>query len=257
MRTLTNAELLALWERGRMLHPIDQGLLAVHAAFPESSTERIADWPLGRRNRALAELRCACFGPRLQGWIACPQCDDKLEFELDARTIAAPAPLYEDGPIVVHGQAFRLPSSRDLASIAGETDASAAVNKLLERCRIESALEDTAGQPLEAGSEGGTEDRTEKSTGTWTEEQWDAVGERMAQADPVAEILLSFVCPVCGGRCQESLDLPSFLWAEMEGQAKRLLLDIHTLASAYGWTEAEILALSATRRGCYLEMVHA
>jgi hypothetical protein len=51
----------------------------VHAAFPESRRESIADWPLGRRNRALAELRCATFGRWLRGWTACEQCGEKLE----------------------------------------------------------------------------------------------------------------------------------------------------------------------------------
>ena len=43
----------------------------------------------------------------------------------------------------------------------------------------------------------------------------------------------------------------------MEAHARRLLLDVHQLASAYGWSEMEILSLSATRRNAYLEMVRA
>ena len=42
-------------------------------------------------------------------------------------------------------------------------------------------------------------------------------GEKMAAADPLAEIVLTFHCPVCEGTCQESLDLPTFLWAETGG----------------------------------------
>jgi hypothetical protein len=34
-------------------------------------------------------------------------------------------------------------------------------------------------------------------------------------------------------------------------------MDVHALASAYGWSEREILALSDTRRRLYLEMVSA
>jgi hypothetical protein len=32
---------------------------------------------------------------------------------------------------------------------------------------------------------------------------------------------------------------------------------VHTLASAYGWSESEILALSDARRRLYMEMVNA
>src|SRR5579859_3828983 len=87
MRTLSDHQLLGLWETGRSLHPIDQGLLALRAAYPETAHGDAADWPLGKRNRALAALRSAWFGPRLSGWAACPECGDKLEFELDARTL--------------------------------------------------------------------------------------------------------------------------------------------------------------------------
>ena len=67
----------------------------------------------------------------------------------------------------------------------------------------------------------------------------------MALADPLAEIMLHFDCPACGTSFDESLDLAAFLWAEIEGQAKRLCCEVHTLASAYGWSETEILSLSA------------
>jgi hypothetical protein len=35
------------------------------------------------------------------------------------------------------------------------------------------------------------------------------------------------------------------------------MLDVHTLASAYGWSESEILSLNPARREFYLEMVRA
>jgi len=79
----------------------------------------------------------------------------------------------------------------------------------------------------------------------------------MAAADPLAEIRLTFDCPVCGDAFEDDLDLPTFLWAEMAARAKRLLSEVHLLASAYGWSEAEILGLSPVRREFYLGMVGA
>ena len=35
----------------------------------------------------------------------------------------------------------------------------------------------------------------------------------------------------------------AFVWAEVESRARRVLWEVHTLASAYGWSEAETLAL--------------
>src|SRR5260370_34989765 len=90
MRNLTQADFLELWETGRSLHPLDQGVLAVVAAFPEVK-ESVADWPLGRRNRALAELRCAAFGGSLRGWTACQTGGGKLEFDWAGRALAEAA----------------------------------------------------------------------------------------------------------------------------------------------------------------------
>jgi len=72
----------------------------------------------------------------------------------------------------------------------------------------------------------------------------------------MAEILVTLSCPVCGSECNQSLDIAAFLWEEIEARAKRLLMEVHALASAYGWTEKEILSLSECRRASYLEMVH-
>src|ERR1035441_7044618 len=121
MHTMSQAEFLALWETGRSLHPLDQGVLAVQAAFPELK-ENIADWPLGRRNRALAELLCSMFGSSLRGWTTCRQCREQLEFQLDCETLTV-----GDGParqqrLVVGGLSYRLPTTRDLAAVAAEQD---------------------------------------------------------------------------------------------------------------------------------------
>ena len=51
------------------------------------------------------------------------------------------------------------------------------------------------------------------------------------------------------------MDILSFLWAEVDSLAKRLLCDVHILAWAYGWREKDILALSEFRRRYYLDCV--
>src|SRR4051794_13064168 len=87
MRTFSSVDFLELWECASALHPLDHGLFALSAALPELPCDVLADWPLGRRNRALAELRCRHFGPVFKGWIACPQCAERLEFEIDGRAL--------------------------------------------------------------------------------------------------------------------------------------------------------------------------
>jgi hypothetical protein len=148
-----------------------------------------------------------------------------------------------DTVVSVLGRSFRLPTSRDLARIAVQAGERDAAPQLLNLCLVgrEAAegLEDTG--PAKA----------------WSEEELELIGSRLAQADPLAEILLDFQCPACQESFEEALDLASFFWSELEGRARRLLLDVHALASAYGWSEAEILALSQPRRNFYLRQVQA
>jgi hypothetical protein len=91
----------------------------------------------------------------------------------------------------------------------------------------------------------------------WSREDMDELSKKMNEADPLAEILLSFACPACAAMREQALDLPEFLWAELESFVKRMLSEIHVLASCYGWNEAEILALSESRRAMYVQMVQA
>jgi hypothetical protein len=261
MRSLSDSDLLHLWEGGLRRHPLDRALLALGAVFPETPYERLADWPLGRRNKALVELRCSCFGQNLQGWIACAVCGEKLEFELDGRTIADAGRSEDersrsdrqDEPVVVNHISFRLPTSRDLAQVAAETDPRLAAIRIVESCRLASERS----SETQTGHRDTSAPVNDSRRESWSDEELEEIGERMALADPLAETRLTLHCPKCENDWEETLDIVSFLWTEIEARARRLLLDIHTLASAYGWTEAEVLSLSENRRARYVEMVQS
>lgn len=229
MRTLSSTELVAVWERGQSLHPVDRGLLVLGAALPDVPYASLADWPVGRRNRTLAEWLCTSFGPRLPGWTTCERCGEKLEFELDAPALLEVALTDPDARVEVAGHAFRLPSSRDLALIAREADSKDLVTRLVEACRLD-----------------------HDDVRALSPEEVDELGEQLALADPLAETRLTLCCPQCEAEWEETLDLTAFAWAEVESRAKRLLLEVHLLASAYGWSEAEVLAVSEPRRAFYL-----
>jgi hypothetical protein len=230
MKTLTSSDFLDLWERGVGLHPLDQGLLILGSGLPGTSCDSMADWPLGRRNAALAGLRCACFGSSVQAWTACEKCGAKLELDLDGRSLADGSRVSE--PIAARGYTFRLPTTRDLAAAARGQGSDSAVVRLLDSCCFE------AGEP----------DR-------WSEEDVEEIGQKMALADPMAEILLTLTCPECKSECRSALDIAGFFWEEIAARAKRLLREVHDLASAYGWTEREVLSLNEHRRALYLGMV--
>jgi hypothetical protein len=233
MRAFSTSEVLDLWDRGVRLHSLDRSLLALSTVCP-SQSEDCADWSLGRRNRALFELHASGFGPHLRGWSACPHCGEKVEFDIDGAllTTTTPADSFRDG-VMIRGERYRLPTSRDLAGVLSGDLETVAV-RLLERCRI-----------------------GDGSVSEWNEVALRDAEEILAAADPLAETQLALDCPSCARQWNDILDIGSFVWAEIESSARRLLLEVHTLASAYGWSEGETLSLSAARRASYMRMVQA
>ena len=236
MRALSNVDFLSLWEAGHRLHSLDRGVLAARALLAEPGEESVADWPLGRRNEVLAQFHNQYFGAALQGWTECERCGEKLEFTVDCRSLIERQQGRSEQPVIVGDSVFRVPTSRDLARVAGEPDASSAAMRLAELCRI---------------------DGTSDGEASWSHKEMEELSEKMSEADPLAEIMLSFACPACEAMREQTLDLPEFLWAELEAFVKRILNEIHILASCYGWSEAEILALSEGRRAIYVQMVQA
>jgi hypothetical protein len=228
---MTAAEMLSFWETASRLCPLDGGVLAVAAAGVPPA--QAADLPLGERNRALAQLYCAHFGGTLDGFTQCGACGEKLEFQFDVRQVAEAPALASQEWVAVGRWKFELPSSRAVAMAVNAGEPAQAGQRLLAHCMRE---------PLE-------------SEPCWSDEEIEAIEARLAEADALAEIRVGFACPQCGHGFEEALDLESFLWSEIEELARQLFDDIHLLASAYGWTEQEVLALSPVRRSAYVQRI--
>jgi hypothetical protein len=236
---LSAARLLEIWERGAAWHPLDQALLVVQTADSDGPAEDPSEWTIGRRDRRLLEIRRDTFADRIDGCAECPACRSSLEFELSCASLIE-LQLSETRPerTVEHDGMpwlMRAPNSRDLAVIALEPDLHSARTALLARCA----------RPV---NEDGPR------TGAWTESQQVALGEALADLDPLAEILIDLTCQACGHTWQCLFDIATFLWSEIRARSRRLLQDIDVLARTYGWTESEILRLSDRRRGLYVQM---
>jgi hypothetical protein len=240
VRAPAAAELLEVWERSAAFGPPERADALLMLALPG---EPAAAPPLGERNARLLELRELLFGGELEGLAACPDCGEAVEYSLSAETLrggdvevgADLLTLAEDGWEI----SFRLPTGDDLRAAASAGDVDGARLALLERCVVSAVA-------------GGREQPAFRLP----EHVVAALGERLAAADPQAETLLSLTCPACGGAWSIAFDAGAWLWTELESWARRTVLDVHALASAYGWSEAEILALGP-RRELYLELVQA
>ena len=242
MRALTTTALLAAWERGLSQSPTQRALTLVALACAEMPAERLAALSIGERDAHLLSMRESAFGPEMSGTVACPACSQQLELNFTVADMRMAAPPDMALPaMLTRGEyevEFRLPNSDDVAALGAEMDASANKRRLLERCLLSARR----------NGEAITVDRLPA-------ELVAAVSERMAATDPQGDVQLSLNCPDCGHCWEAPMDIVSYLWTEIHAWATRLLRDIHALASAYGWREAEILALGPWRRQAYLEMI--
>jgi hypothetical protein len=247
MRGLSGSELLEVWERSLGQPDVERALTLLAAAFPENSREELASLGIGRRDALLLGLHETMFGPALNIYAECPHCAEGLEFAVDSSDIRSAAKatrttIEVEQPhellTACYRLRFRLPDSMDLRAAAGCENAMEARRLILRRCVLEAQHGEAA-----IGSE------------ELPEPVITCLSTHLAQCDPQAEILFDLECPGCNHRWQTILDIASFLWQEINALARHLLHEVAILARAYGWRERDILAMGATRRQRYLEMV--
>jgi hypothetical protein len=227
--------LLDAWEQAVPQPAPARALTLLTAAWPERSAAEWASMSIGERDRNLLRLREELFGSRLEATAVCPGCAERIELNFTTRDIGAFEPAL---PVAVESLRveaagceviYRLPTSADILAASGAED-------LLRRC-----VEMAHCGPITA----------------LPEEVVSAVVAGMSRADPQAEVRIAIECPWCLYQWSSLFDILSFLWGEIEDWAQRILLEVHTLASAYGWSERDIVAMSARRRRMYLDMVGA
>ncbi len=81
------------------------------------------------------------------------------------------------------------------------------------------------------------------------------LAEALSAWDPLVAFTVSCQCPVCGVDNDVQLDLESIALARLDARQRALLRDVHQLASHYGWTESEVLAIAPARRARYLALI--
>lgn len=223
--------------------PAERGLELLALASPETPAGDLGALTVGESSRRLLDLRALLFGRELHGLDDCPQCDEPVAFSAAGNDISSkPAPVAaESMELGADGfeLRFRVPTGADLVAISRERDTTAARARLLELCVLES-----------------TRDGVDTPVETLPEALTEALASSMAEADPQGDVELELACPACGHAWRANFDIASFLWAELDSWSRRTLDDVHVLASVYGWSESEILALGP-RRQLYLERVGA
>ncbi|MDF0677322.1 MAG: hypothetical protein P0120_23745 [Nitrospira sp.] len=244
MSSLSARSLLAVWERGASESPVVQALSLLAAAVPKTEISDLERLPIGRRDALLLTLREQLFGSRVQTVVVCPKCHDNLDLAFHVDQIRVPVECKSDedrgecvSDVDDYRVTFRLPASEDLLAVMNEKEPTAAKQLLLKRCLL---------RVLHHDGETTTDLPNSVARG---------VIEQMALADPQGDVQLAVTCGVCGHQWEAIFDIVSFVWHEISAWTKRVLREVHILASAYGWAESDILGMSAWRRQCYLDMV--
>jgi hypothetical protein len=231
MHHCSEAEWLALWERGSRWHPIDRALLLCAVVRDDVEPEALADLPIGAVHEALLRLRRELSGGTLHAFAPCPACAERVELTIEIDDLLARGGTGAAGIWEGFGLRMRSPTSRDLAAVAGKRDLERAALELLRRC-CDAAFDD---------------ERLVLHR--------DAIESGVESLDPLACIETAFACAACDRRSSIALDIGALLWSEVATAAHAVFAEIHALASAYGWTESEILALGRERRAAYLRQV--
>jgi hypothetical protein len=224
---LTEAELLATWEDGLDKTPTVRASQLAAAASGADPTD-IARLPLGSRDRLLFDLRESCFGTDLCCEVDCPACAQRLEIEITTTQLCQePAATATSDVVTPEGTVVVRPvTGADLVDL-DETDRRRAV---IRRCVLDTTTE-------------------------LSDAVVEAVAARLPDLDPQADLGISLSCEGCGHEWEDRFDIASFVWTELDTYARRLMYEVHVLALAYGWSEAESLAVSPHRRRLYIEAV--
>ena len=166
-----------------------------------------------------------------------PQCGEPLEVALSIDALLAAAPDDEGaaGPVRIpladaRTAALRRPIGRDLRAwhrtpYATRRDAVAA---MLDTLLVEGSL---------------------------TPDDEPMVADAMAAQDPLVAFAASCACPACGVACDHAVDLEAAVLVRLGARRRALLREVHMLASRYGWTESEVLAVAPARRAQYLALI--
>lgn len=167
-----------------------------------------------------------------------PGCGERFEADLPIEELAARAPADSDAPLRIdlhdgRSATLRLPTGGDLrdwgaAPHANSVDAVDAVSGVIASLRIAGDL-----QPGDAA----------------------ALAEAIAAHDPLVAFSVACTCPACGAEDELPLDLEGLALQRLAQRQQALVRDVHRLASRYGWTEAQALAVPPRRRARYLELI--
>jgi hypothetical protein len=205
----------------------------------------VPDATVADRDRLVAGLYAHAFGDQIESRVDCAACAQQFEFgfslsqllqNLDERARAGaerflPAGAGAEGFYELGGGIrFRLPTVADERALAEQRRDGPPGAALLERC-VRMDAGPASAIPIEA------------------------VETAMEALAPLLSLDLPVRCALCNEAQAIEFDLLAFLRAAFRRERPLLMREIHTLASAYRWSFAEIVGLPREQRRAQVEII--
>jgi hypothetical protein len=201
--------------------------------------KRVSDLCVADRQYLMLRLAAMLYGEQVWLNVACGHCNVLFDVEMRRCDL----PLKEAGQgfpqVTLHMKEWvielRVPTGADQERIATQSDEEA-MQQLLQSC-----IRSVNGEPPDR-----------EFINNLSESDIDAIDQALDEISPAVCDQLLVTCPECGREQRAELDHYNF--AGLDG---RFFYDeVHTLASHYHWSEAEILDLPKARRRMYLDMIN-
>jgi hypothetical protein len=215
------ATLLSAWEAAAGLPRAARGAALVAAAGLAEDLDAALDLPISEAAALGIRVHAEAFGGTVDGVLDCQACGQELDVAVPLTELGAEA----GGTATVGDLLVRAPTTRELLEARDGDD-------LLGRC--------VSGDPASLDDE--------------LRAAVDAAAEELAGP---AAIVVRAECPECGATASAPLDPGALLWERVTAAVPTALAEVAELASAFGWSEREVLALSPLRRRAYLELARS
>ena len=227
----------------RLCNEILARCLVAPGADADAARATVRGLLVAERDRELVALRRLSLGPDVSGQVPCPECGEEsaAEFSLDALPLD-----FERPPTTVRVEIggagevlLDLPTAGDQEDLADAGLAGDAERRswLLARCLRRYG-----------GHEG---DFDVAFTRGLPVAERAALERAIERSLPDLDLEMAVECSHCGAAIVAPFDVPVFFFFELSVRARGLLRDVHELARAYGWTQADVFALSLGRRLAY------
>jgi hypothetical protein len=205
------------------------------------------DWTVSERLQGLLAIANTALGESTAAIATCSNtaCAGQVEIELGLPGFAVNNPNNIEW-VSPNGKSFscRVPTGSDQRAWLAHTNAHGDIDSTWLANRLLTAINNTndAGDLIESM----------KST-----DFIGSLGTALAAADPLTALTLDVSCPFCEQSLCVDIDLEHLLLEGLRLKQRRLMNQVHRLASHYHWTETDIAALPAWRRERYLANITA